>query len=185
MVDGDIQEGTECSVRCVYAGRRRSFAGDPGAVCGLCGVAKEVDRRGDIAATGGVLEKSTGGGSGAAGVAGGSCAASAAGLCRRHGWAGAGGEAGDGAEGAESAAGNDIVHDVAGGVGSAAGTVVRTGRSGNRNASGEPGTSGDRGTDRVLREYADVAGGCIGVADSRGLTGTGEGTGAGSAAESG
>src|SRR5690242_10430996 len=159
MVDGDIDQGVECSVPGFSTGRDRSSTAAAGAICRLCGVAERVDGRRDTAAAGRVLENNAEGSARTAGVAGGPCAAGRAGLCGRVSGSGAGGEADGGVEGTEPAAWDDDVHDVAGGMGCFAGKVVGAGGSGDRNAGSQSGTWRDRELDWIFRQHAGAAGG--------------------------
>src|ERR1043165_6470724 len=85
------------------------------------GMGEEMDRRGAVAATGGVLEANAEWSAGVAGSADGSGASGTAGLCGSVCGIGTGREADCGAERAESTAWGDAVHDVAGGGGGGGG----------------------------------------------------------------
>jgi len=93
-----------------------------GAVCGLCGMAAEVDGRRATAGTGGVLEEHAGGAPGLLELPRIKCGPGK-GLCRGLYGSGVGWEVDGGVEGVEPAAWDDDVHDVAGGVGGAAGRL--------------------------------------------------------------
>src|SRR6266702_8833889 len=143
MVDGDMDAGVERAVRRISWRRSRPAAGVRAAVCRLCGVAKEVDRRRSSAATGAILEEDTGGRSGVAGVANRLRASGAAGLPWCRGGVGVGRGTDGGIETVKPGARDNAVYDVAGGMGSTAGAAVGAGGSGDRNAGGQPQPGGD------------------------------------------
>src|SRR5215475_5963084 len=140
---------------------------------------------GTAEAPGGVLEGSIGGSACVAGVAHGPATAEAARLCWRDGGVGAGRGSDGGVERAEPAAWSDAVHDAAGGMGGGVEPIVGTKGGGDRDADGEPRSCAVGRVDRVLRQHAGDASGSWGIADGRGVAGTGEGADGGSAGESG
>src|SRR2546429_633139 len=109
-----------------------------------------------VKGTGGVLAETVDGHAGG-GAAGGLCVTRGASRTRRAGeGASAGGiDAGVGED--ESQVWSDVIHDVAGKLPVAAGTVLRAGRCGSRNRDREPDAGGDGGTDRIFRKSPGVA----------------------------
>src|SRR5438270_608046 len=139
MVAGPLPERAQQPVRSFPRGACRPAAGAGIAICRLRGVAAAVDRRRDAAAAGRVLERGVGGCSGAFGVAVGPCAASAAELWWRVQSVRAGRELINRAEGVKPAAWSNVIHDIAGGMGGADGTVIGAGGGGDRGSCGQSG----------------------------------------------
>src|ERR1041385_8201904 len=112
-------------------------------------MAEEMDRRGAVAATGGVLEANAEWSAGVAGSADGSGASGTAGLCGSVCGIGTGREADCGAERAESTAWGDAVHDVAGGMGGAVGQTVGAAGRGDRDTGSGARADRDGESDRA------------------------------------
>src|SRR5882724_9869837 len=137
MVDGGDVQRVEYAVWGICAWGRGLVGGVESAVCGLCGVAAEVDGRRDTAGTSGVLEAHTGGSPGSAGYTHGLCAAGGKGLCRSLYRTRVGCKVDGGVEGVEPAVRDDDVHDVTGRVGGVAGAAVGAAGCGSWNTGGE------------------------------------------------
>src|SRR6478735_8148986 len=174
MVAGDIPERTQHSVRGLPRRACRPAAGAGTAICRLRGVAASVDGRRDAAAAGRVLERCAGGCTGAVGVAVGPCAAGAAELWWRVQCVRAGRDLINRAEGVKPAAWSDVIHDIAGGMGGADGTVIGAGGGGDRDTGGQPGKGGDREADRIFREHVGRASECFRGTEGGGTAGGGQ-----------
>src|ERR1700685_212394 len=116
-------------------------------------MAAEVDRRGDFKGAGRVLEDDSGRNARTAASAGRSCASRATGLCGCLCGTGAGRGTDGGAESIKPAPWRNVVHDVAGSMGSVAGAPVGAGGYRHLNARVQSRSRRDRRVDRMLCQH--------------------------------